>query len=160
MLQRYTKLADVLTRSPTLCDLLPLPHKLRQIQRLVEDVVAVKDVTMYLQGAEATMDKTRVLFDGLIDRHAAFARYLSPSADIIKFKTFENACVKVASKKALDHEEKKVLTKLLDSSITSPPERTARNNIKDEAKKRKTFVEQVLEKKAQPEIPQQKLARS
>jgi hypothetical protein len=48
-----------------------------------------------------------------------------------------------------------VLIKLLDSTIPSPPESTARNNIKDKGKKRKTFVEQVLEKKAQPETPQQ-----
>jgi hypothetical protein len=44
MLRRYTKLADVLTHSPILSDLLPLPHELRQIQRLVEDMMAVKDV--------------------------------------------------------------------------------------------------------------------
>jgi len=52
--------------------------------------MAVKYVSRYRYGAEATMDKTRVLFDGLIDRHAAFASYLSLNADIIKFNTFEN----------------------------------------------------------------------
>lgn len=153
MLKRYTQIADFLEKSPTLCDIIPNEFERRQIQRLLEDLRAVKDVSKDLQGATATMAKTRMLFDGLIQRHADFAKYLSPDADIVKYKDFENACVKAARKQPLSIAERATVAKLIDIAAPTPSAPDASSADQQNTKKRATFVEECEAKAKKDDVP-------
>jgi hypothetical protein len=83
MPKQYTQISEHLDKFPTQCDIIPSAFEFRQIQHLLEDLGAVKDVSKDLQGATATMAKMRLLFDGLILCHDDFAKYQAPDAEIV-----------------------------------------------------------------------------
>lgn len=96
MLKRYFQLKVFLPQLnlPEIDDLLPSPVEERELQRLVDNLKELDEVTKHLQYETINLEDVRTDFDTIIELYQDMGEYLGHDAPIVLCKEFEDAIVK------------------------------------------------------------------
>ena len=127
MIKQYFRLKPFFTQGnfdkmPELIDYMLSARGENDLQLLNETLQKFNSVTIALQRESIDISEVRALFNEIIRHDVNMGTYLSSNADIIHFKTFENALVKILDngEHKLFLNEKESVNKLLKQSEITP----------------------------------------